>query len=437
MGINAAMQAGVSGLAANATALSAISNNIANVNTTAYKRVRSDFAAIVTSSSTPTGYNAGGVQATTRHTISQLGTLQATSNELDIGIEGQGFFVTTQASDAKPSDAHLFTRDGSFTTDRDGFLRNSTGLYLQGWPVGPTGVANTTSSDLSQLETINITNIGGQAEATTQAIVGANFNAASTIDTTYNLATNSMHSYNPTAVPIVGTKPNLTISIPVSDSLGGERVLSLSAVKTGINSWSYELTSPDAAAANGLVSSGTLNFNTAGELVSPLSLALNFPWKPALGLDPQTMNVNLNDAKGGLTQLNASSAPTQVTANGTAFGELAEVKIGEDGMVTAIFKNGTTRDVAQVALATFMNADGLIPVSGNAYTVSNTSGSYILKEPGNAGAGFLKLSALESSEVDLSQEFTGLIVTQRAYSASSKIITTADEMLQELLSIKR
>jgi len=123
--------------------------------------------------------------------------------------------------------------------------------------------------------------------------------------------------------------------------------------------------------------------------------------------------------------------------NGTAFGNLSEVKIDEKGFVTAIFDNGVTRQIAQVAIATFPSADSLTETSGNAYRVSQGSGTFNLKSAGSGGAGLIGASQLEASTVDLSAEFTGLITTQRAYSASSKIITTADEMLAELISIKR
>jgi flagellar hook protein FlgE len=126
-----------------------------------------------------------------------------------------------------------------------------------------------------------------------------------------------------------------------------------------------------------------------------------------------------------------------VNTNGTAFGNLTNIEVDDEGYVSAIFDNGVTRRLAQVAIATFANANGLKAVNGNAYRVTNESGAYSLKSPGQGGAGSIAPSTLEASTVDLSTEFTGLITTQRAYSASSKIITTADQMLEELLSIKR
>ncbi len=138
-----------------------------------------------------------------------------------------------------------------------------------------------------------------------------------------------------------------------------------------------------------------------------------------------------------MTQFSAVSSVSSVSTNGTAFGGMAGLSIDNQGMVTAVYDNGTTRNIAQIAVATFPNPDGLKSVNGDAYQVATDSGSYTLKTAGSAGAGNITPSSLEASTVDLSSEFTGLITTQRAYSASSKIITTADQMLEELLSIKR
>ena len=162
-----------------------------------------------------------------------------------------------------------------------------------------------------------------------------------------------------------------------------------------------------------------------------------FNWAPSLGIDDQSLAFDLTAATGGLTQYDSASVVQAVLTNGTAFGNLSEVKIDDSGFVTAIFDNGVTRQIAQIALATFPSPDSLSQTSGNAYRVSQGSGTFNLKAAGTGGAGLIGSSQLEASTVDLSAEFTGLITTQRAYSASSKIITTADEMLAELISIKR
>lgn len=160
-------------------------------------------------------------------------------------------------------------------------------------------------------------------------------------------------------------------------------------------------------------------------------------WAANLGINGQTIAVNLAGATGGLSQLNVPSIVQSVTTNGTAFGNLNSVSVDASGYVTANFDNGVTRVIAQVAIATFPNPDGLTSMSGDAYGVSLASGAYNLKAAGTGGAGTVDPSSLESSTVDLSSEFSSLITTQRAYSASSKIITTADQMLQDLINIIR
>ena len=479
MSLNSAMQTGVTGLTAFSTALTTISNNIANVNTTGYKTQETDFQDIVTGSTATAVANSGGVTAVERQTVTSTGTLTSTNSNLDLAVDGQGFFVVSpNSSQVSTSSSVLFTRDGSFSTDKSGYLVNSAGNYLEGWPVNADGTVTSDSSDLSKLEPINISNIGGTAEATTQVAVNANLDST-TPTTTYaegtydpTSPTESMSVYDASATPAVGTKPDVEISIPVSDSQGGQQSLTMSLLKTGANTWSYELWSPNIADASGnttatgglgQVSTGTLVFNTDGTLNTSLSTSNDLTttpptsgaynsdlvigasgstdtprWSDALGVAGQSIAISLGSStNSGLSQDASDSITNSVTSNGTAFGNLTKVTVGDDGMVTAVFDNGVTRNIAQVALATFVNANGLTAVSGNAYQVSRDSGTYSLRTPGSGGSGTISPSTLEASTVDLSQEFTALITTQRAYSASSKIITTADQMMQELLSIKQ
>jgi flagellar hook protein FlgE len=161
-------------------------------------------------------------------------------------------------------------------------------------------------------------------------------------------------------------------------------------------------------------------------------------WAPSLGIAAQTVTLNLNGgagSTGGITQLDSQSVTQSITTNGTAFGNLTNVEIDANGIVTAVFSNGVTRPIAQVAIANFPNPDGLTPVSGDAFQVSQNSGTYTLEQPGTGGAGQIDPSTLESSTVDLSSQLTDLITSQSAYSASSKIITTANQMMQALLNV--
>ena len=557
MSINSAMQAGVSGLLANSSALAAISDNIANVNTVGYKRSGANFSSMVTSSKTGL-YSAGGVSSKTHQFISQQGLSQATSSNLDLSISGSGFFVGTEKPEGlTPTDSRSFTRAGSFQLDNLGYLRNDAGLYLQGWLADPvSGMITTDPSDLSRLSSINVGSVGGTAEKTTRAGINANLRSeqavsaaanakvtktavaetpSGTADYTmaysptgvgnqyavsvsrngvaissgvasydptsgallgyvptgsstavtslttggqtvalsdlglttkadavangaYDPATNSMSDY--ALDPTKGVKPDFEIQVPVSDSKGGQRTVTLSLIKgPGPNEWYAELRAKPGDLdnnANGLISSGKVSFTTDGKLASttglfatsnptsisigasdPLATGTGPRWADGLGIDSQDIQIDLANAAGGLTQYNSQSVVQSVNTNGTAFGNLTNIEVDAQGYVSAIFDNGVTRRIAQVAIATFANPDGLKAINSNAYRVTNESGGFSLKTPGDGGAGSIAPSTLEASTVDLSTEFTGLITTQRAYSACSKIITTADEMLQELLSIKR
>jgi flagellar hook protein FlgE len=440
MSINSAMLAGVTGLISNSSALAAISDNIANANTVGYKRVGIDFSSLVTNGASVTGYSAGGVGAFSRQFVNQQGTLQASSNATDLAIAGNGFFVTTgRAENLTAGDQRLFTRAGAFTVDRNGFLVNTAGLYLQGWPADANGDIALDSANLTSLQSINILNIASSAQATTAALVNANINSDQALSAdlgAYNATSKSMAMY--AEDPATGIKPDFSIQIPIADSKGGQRTLVYDFLKTAANSWAVEVRSDppgDVTATHGQVGAGVMNFDTQGKFVSadPQLTDLSIDWSASLGLAPS--NIKLDFAN--ISQFSSASTVNSVQPNGTAFGTLAGVNIDEEGFVTAVYENGTTRRMAQVAIATFPNPDGLMSMKGNSYSPSVNSGGFTLKAAGTAGAGKLSPSSLESSTVDLSTEFTGLITTQRAYSASSKIITTADQMMEELLNIKR
>ncbi len=563
MSINSALLAGVSGLTANSAALASISQNIANVNTVGYKRTFTEFSTVVNSQSRGTGYSAGGVLANTRNFISQSGQLQRTTSATDLGISGQGFFVTTEKAEGLDSgDTRLFTRAGAFRVDNFGYLKNTAGLYLQGWPVESDGNVNSDPSDLGRLRSINVGSVGGTAEATTRAQLNANlrssqpiasevgpverknvadsaavthdfkvayarngdpalrtwdvtvttgaetFSGTATYDASGNLtgvtgtltnplvlastatvplaslgldtSADALTRYDPTLNSMAqynvqtgaGVKPDFELTIPVSDSKGGQRTVAISFLKSTVpNQWFAEIRAIPASdvvtgspLVNGQLRTGLVAFTQDGRIDADAMLAmgsaalfsdvddatLNFgasngsapaageiKWAGSLGIDNQTVNFDLNASAGGLSQYDSDSVVQAVITNGTAFGNLSNIEIDEAGFVTAIFDNGVTRKIAQVALATFPSPDSLTATNANAYKVSQGSGTYNLKTPGAGGAGFIGASQLEASTVDLSAEFTGLITTQRAYSASSKIITTADEMLAELISIKR
>jgi len=462
MSINSALLAGVSGLVANSSALAAISDNIANVNTTAYKRNQVDFSTMVTSQAVKGEYSAGGVQGVTKTFVSQQGLIQSSASATSLAISGDGFFVVTnKGAGLTASDPRSFTRAGAFQPDANGFLVNDAGLYLQGWPVLANGTFGVDPSDLSLLKPINVKNLGAAVQPTSTVGVSANIDQTTPIPaaSTYNAATASMAAYAATGT---GTPPDAPpIEFTVVDSVGGAHKLSLALCRTTTaNSWNAEIYSVPAsdttALPSGQIAKGLINFNTDGSInlntstlfgpatvapaaPSPQVITLNASggaspaWATSLGIAGNTVTFDVKQ----LTQLASASTVNSVTTNGAGAGNIVGVQVSTDGVVSALFDNSQVRKIAQVAIATFPNANGLAPASGNSYSGALDAGTMTLKTAGTGGAGKISPSSLEASTVDLSSEFTGLITTQKAYSASSKIITTADQMLDELINIIR
>jgi flagellar hook protein FlgE len=463
MSINSALLAGVSGLVANSSALAAISDNISNVNTTAYKRSQVDFSTLVTSQAVKGEYSAGGVQGVTKSFVSQQGLIQAAASSTDLAISGDGFFVVSPSATTPGSQ---YTRAGAFQPDANGYLVNNAGLYLQGWPVQANGTFNTDPSDLSLLGPINVKNLGAAVQPTTNIGVSANVDQTTPIPTssTYNAGTASMAMY--AAGVAGGTAPDAPpIEFNVVDSMGGTHKLALALCRTvNPNSWNaeiYAVPATDVTATNGQIKSGLINFNTDGTInlntstlfgpattppaapspqvinlgassaTAPTPPAVN--WATGLGINSTSLTMDLSQ----LTQIASASTVNSVTSNGAGAGNIVGIQVDSTGVVSALFDNSQVRKIAQVAIATFPNSDGLQRTNGNAYRATLDAGQMTLKTAGVGGAGKIASSSLEASTVDLSSEFTGLITTQKAYSASSKIITTADQMLDELINIIR
>ncbi len=370
--------------------------------------------------------------------------MQSTTSPTDIAIAGNGLFVVNKsANPTSTSDQYLFTRAGSFTPAKDGFLRNAAGLYLQGWAVDANGNISTNRSDLTELSTVNIRGFTGTSEATTAIEMRANLQSSqpvSSAEATYDpaVSANNMASGNVT--------PDFQRSVGVFDSKGGSRALTYSFLKAATaNQWHVEIhvqPPTDVTATDGQISSGILAFNADGSLDvanTTLSTTMNIAWDPLLGLEDNAITVNLGSdgQTDGMTQFDSPSNVLLADANGAIFGTLTGISISSDGFVTALFSNGTTRNVYKLAIATFPNPAGLSNETGNAYSPTGRAGILSLLEPGAGGAGSIVSSALESSTVDIAQHFTNMIVTQRAHSTASKIITTTNEMLDELIRIIR
>jgi flagellar hook protein FlgE len=428
MSLYGALNIGVAGLAANATALSATSANIANVNTVGYKTQTANFQTFLNVQGQTSNAGAG-VSAVISQDVTTQGLPTATSSPTDMSISGNGFFVV--ASDTSATAQQEYTRAGSFTPDQSGNLKNSAGLYLLGYKLDSSGNVPT---DTSALSLINTTTLSGKAEATSTVGLQANLQSSSTIDASYTAG--DMASGTAT--------PDFQRTVNIYDSQGGTQPLTMAFVKTGANQWAYEASyAGNAANITGTnpIASGTVSFNSDGSLANvdgatPASgsISLNVPWAAATGLASQNIAVSLGTVNGtsGLTQFDSASALNGTAINGSTFGSVTGVTIAKDGTVTAQFSNGLSQDVYKVPLATFANPDGLAQMNGNAYIATKGSGTANVNLANSGGAGGIASQSLEASTVDLASEFTNLITTQRAYSASARIVTTADQMLQQL-----
>ena len=431
MSIFGALDAAVSGLAANSNALGIISDNISNANTIGYKDTSTDFKTLVTASGSPSLYSPGGVQSSPLYNVAQQGVLQAQSSPTDLAISGGGFFVVNSNAAGGSSGTISYTRAGNFTVDANGNLVNAAGLFLQGQPLtaaqaaqiaaGNNNVLTTTTPSL--LQTVNVSNNAGSAQQT------------STVSLVANLPANATGAQ--------------TMTVPVFDSLGVQHNLTLTFTPSGTaNQWTVAASFTGAGTSTATIAAGdnVVQFNTDGTLNGAgttfnAATALSIAWDPTVsgGTSPQTISFNLGNAgtSSGLSQIGTTFSIGQINQDGVQFGNFSGVTVNQNGVVTANYDNGLTRAIYILPLGTFSDPNGLQPQSGNTYTETANSGSVVLREAGTGSAGTIAPSSLEDSTVDIATEFSNLIVTQRAYEANSKIITTADQMLQTLIQAKQ
>lgn len=706
MSLFGSLASGVSGLTAQSSAMGAISDNITNINTIGFKGTKVNFQTLVTKQTSSTFYSAGGVQSKPRQDTGIQGLLQASTGQTDLAISGRGFFVVNEANTPGVADQYLFTRAGSFYADDEGYLRNTAGYYLQGWPTTAAGVVTPANTNLTianqniistdYLSSVNLNRVGGSASATTTIAIGANLPSTDATAATHktdvqffdslgnaNTAsflytkTNRDNQWDldvspPTKVAVVtikdgastpliyksvgqleftarpadgatvvidsityefdsnasvtttatlkkvdisanttlaqdvaslvaavkahdsdygnygslGTYTNTRIAVSAdntatvvftedgtasmsinpagllsssgafvvrqestftvdkvntayskfdqftfsgvpangntivingvtytfqsgeaADSTGANTTISTAAatipgmladleaaieaqdpdfaasgtgvrirasndnavggttidtlVLESLSKGSYNiqytsatitLASPDAATsytsatAYPVNTASALVFSSSGLLstVNVKSLEIRGFANGAADMDGAASNSKLitldfgtvGEAN-GMTQFGASYTPVFITQNGSQFGTFAGVQVSQAGLVTALFDNGETRPVYQLPIATFTNVNGLEGKSGNVWTQTQYSGDYTLRVANSGPAGAVIQSTLEQSTVDIGEEFTSMIIVQRAYSAAAKIISTADAMLEQLMQVKR
>lgn len=423
-----ALLAGVASIRAQQTRMNVIGDNLANVNTTAHKKARVTFqnmiAQTIRGASRPNATQGGqnpvqfglGVLVSGTDTNSEQGSLSATNRSTDMAIQGNGFFVLSNG------DGTVFSRDGAFDLDASGDLvHRSSGNRLLGWTADTLGNIST-SAPISGASNIRIP-IGSLSavQVTSNVEFAGNLNADA-----------------------LNTDEWTTVS-RVYDQLGGQHDVqfrffnhttnpaSPPAPSGSVSSWDWEVTEVgDPTIIGSSATSGEpLYFNSDGLLIN--QTAVNTMSVPA-GAAP-SFDVVMDFRT--LTQLATETQVQMSRQNGFPPGSLQGFSIGADGIITGLFTNGLTRTLGQIAIATFPNPNGMERIGSNSWRATDNSGLPIIGAPGGGGRGVISSGFLEQSNVDIGTEFTDLIVTQRGFQANTRVVTTVDEMLQDLLNMKR
>lgn len=425
MGISSALYSGVSGLNTNSQAMSVIGNNLANTNTVGFKGSRTVFADLLSSNINGSGGTSQvgrGVGMSKVDQIFSQGTFESTESKLDVAIEGEGFFILKQPGNDTP----YYSRAGAFRFDDKGFLINPEGYQVQGKQFDVNGVL-----------------VAGDARSIQVAGTGLiRGNATSTLTLTTNLDSSE---------PILGmagfdiTDPdtyNYSSSVQVFDTLGNPQLLTTYFIKTADNEWNWAW-SAETDDGLGTVLQGVgatpLEFTPDGILVGAAAdppvattdviAAADINWNN--GTTPTAITLTFDT-----TQFNSANVVLSQNQNGYGAGNLTGVAIDPDGIVFASYSNGTQTKIAQLVLGKFVNPNGLALAGSNLYTETGTSGPPRIGLPGPE-LGKVFTNSLEQSNVDMGAEFVRMITVQRGFQANSKIITTVDELLGELINLKR
>jgi flagellar hook protein FlgE len=462
MSIQSALFTGVSGLSTYSNAISIIGNNIANVNTPGFKESRGSFSDILSQSSGSSGslQIGRGVRMNAVDMLFAQGSFQSTNEASDLAIDGEGFFIV---KDPK-TNALLYTRRGDFTVDRDGNLVNSQGLIVQGFDIDTNGNA---------LPFVKNMQINGQSfppNITSEAIINVNLNSGAEI----------------LGVPFDATDPvgtsNFSTALSMFDSFGNPHTAEMYFQKTANNTWTWlataragdldgmsgtslitlargQMTFTDTGALDTVVTTDRIDYTT-GTLTALTTqeqgaqVIFNFANGAQLG---QTVEFSFGEPRRifdsgsgtfitnpaaatsteGTTQFAGTSSTLFQSQDGFGSGVLQSFSVDEQGVVRGLFSNGQTLDLMQVALAKFPSNTGLNLVGKNLFSQSQLSGDPVVSAPGSSGLGAIVSNALEISNVDLSSQFVELIRTQQAFQANARVITTGDELLTEVVNLKR
>ncbi len=418
MSLYGMMRTGVSGMNAQANKLSTVADNIANANTTGYKKFETLFSTQVVNESGGTYYS-GGVTATARQMVTQQGVLEFTNSSSDLAITGNGFFVV-QDTAGTPQ----LTRAGSFVANSEGELVNAAGFTLMGYSF-ENGIPSTVANGFEGLEAVQISDTELLADASTAATFVANLPSDAAIVTGTTAGGN-----------IAASEFTSKTSIVAYDNLGGRKLLDVYFTKTADNTW--EVAVFDQADASPTTSfpyasaplvTDTLTFDpTSGNLAggSPTSLTFTVP-------DGASLTVDMPD----VTQLATDFIVAEVTMDGNPPASIERVEISADGTVYGAYTDGSTRAMFRIPIASVVSPDQLESRTGNVFLTTPDSGDVQIGFANEAGNGGVVSGALEASTVDIAAELTMMIEAQRTYTANSKVFQTASELTEVVIGLKR
>lgn len=398
----------LSGLESNNTALNTIANNLANMNTVGYKDQTDQFSTLFYQQLNG-GVNGGvqvgvGTQVATTETDFSDGGPTSTGQATDMALQGNGFFVIDDNGQQE------LTRAGDFVLSQSGALQTTSGASVMGYPASNGSI--TLGSGVQPI----VLPLGQTlaAKQTGSMNIQANLDASAAVGT------------------------NVPAPVTLYDSLGGAHQATVTFTKTGTNTWSYSVALPAGEAASSAGTTGTLTFDGNGNLTSPTGTVGGISFS---GLSDGASNMSFSWNLGGagtggtVTQTATASNVASATQDGYTSGSYKGFSVDGNGIVEASFSNGQNEVVGQVAVASVANQQGLQATNNTAYVATLASGSAVIGTAGNAGRGTIEGGALESSNVDVSTEFSALIVAQRAFEANSKSVTTFDQATQEAINM--
>ncbi|RFZ88936.1 flagellar hook protein FlgE [Shinella sp. WSJ-2] len=399
MSLYGTMRTGVSGMNAQANRLSTVADNIANANTTGYKKASTQFSSLILPT-TGGAYNSGGVTTDVRYSIASQGTFTYTTSSTDLAINGKGFFIV------KGSDGQEYmTRAGAFTPMDDGTLQNSAGFTLMGYQYSSTEDPTIVVNGFDGLEEINLSSGELSATGSTEGALDV------------NLPSNAADGYEKKT------------SLKAYDSQGNSRLIEFTYTKVSDNNWTVEAVYDGTSIAGPIA----MTFGTDGKLLTPSPATITTSALATGGANLASLEISI----GGSTQLASDFDVSNGKIDGNAASKVTGYEISDDGVLSLKYSNGELTPKYRIAMASVQSPDNLKPLPGNVYSQSNDSGVVVMGYAGTNGYGSIISGALEDSNVDIAEELTSMIESQRNYTANSKVFQTGSELMETLVNLKR